>query len=247
MSTSTSRKLPADILAHPEVVALVERGKATGQVSSDAVRDTSEAAAISGKHLKALLRYLSDEGVSVVLSAADGSPSYLLSDLTQLDVGTATGRWLFVEVACGRPSGYYSHDRSWAASRGEKDPNACQYNDLALIELPADSLSKVNPSVPIYGGPVGVNTTGTTNGEQVVSYGNSSLRQGLSVFSPKTGTSLGTVGNGWSHSVYTLTPGIPGDSGSGFLDSTGRAFGTLSMTGATLRGAFFRINVTSTF
>ncbi len=31
-----------------------------------------------------------------VLSAADGSPSYLLSDLTQLEVGTATGRWLFL-------------------------------------------------------------------------------------------------------------------------------------------------------
>ncbi len=73
MSTSTSRKLPAEILAHPEVVALVERGKADGQVSSDAVRDTSEAASISGKHLKALLRFLSDEGVTVVLSAAEST------------------------------------------------------------------------------------------------------------------------------------------------------------------------------
>ena len=33
---------------------------------------------------------------------------------------------------------------------------------------------------------------------------------------------------GWSHDVYTVTPGIPGDSGSGFLDADGRAFGTLS-------------------
>ncbi|HSE07608.1 MAG TPA: RNA polymerase sigma factor [Nocardioidaceae bacterium] len=73
MSTSTSRKLPADILAHPEVVALLERGKATGQVSSDAVRDTSEAAEISGKHLKTLLRFLSEEGITVVLSAAESS------------------------------------------------------------------------------------------------------------------------------------------------------------------------------
>ena len=73
MSTSTSRKLPADILAHPQVVALVEEGKAAGQVSSDAIRDTSEAAEISGKHLKALLRFLSEEGVTVVLSAAESS------------------------------------------------------------------------------------------------------------------------------------------------------------------------------
>jgi RNA polymerase primary sigma factor len=73
VSTSTSRKLPADILAHPEVVALVEQGKATGQVSSDAVRDTSEAAAISGKHLKSLLRFLSEEGVTVVLAASEST------------------------------------------------------------------------------------------------------------------------------------------------------------------------------
>ncbi|HEX6247834.1 MAG TPA: sigma-70 factor domain-containing protein, partial [Nocardioidaceae bacterium] len=73
MSTSASRKLPAEILAHPEVVALLETGRSTGQVSSDAVRDTSEAAAIDGKHLKALLRLLSEEGVTVVLSAAEST------------------------------------------------------------------------------------------------------------------------------------------------------------------------------
>ena len=33
---------------------------------------------------------------------------------------------------------------------------------------------------------------------------------------------------GWSHDVYTLTPGIPGDSGSGFLSSSGGAIGVLS-------------------
>ncbi|MCP9488229.1 MAG: hypothetical protein MSC30_20500, partial [Gaiellaceae bacterium MAG52_C11] len=35
-------------------------------------------------------------------------------------------------------------------------------------------------------------------------------------------------GNGWSRTVYTVTPGIPGDSGSGFLNDSGGAIGTLS-------------------
>ena len=39
---------------------------------------------------------------------------------------------------------------------------------------------------------------------------------------------LGTEGEGWSHPVYTLTPGVPGDSGSAFLDAEGNAVGTLS-------------------
>ena len=119
---------------------------------------------------------------------------------------------------------------SWIAMQhsGEKDPDACANNDLALIELPADALAKVNPSVPVFGGPVGVNTTGTASGDRVLSYGNSSLRQGISTFSPKTGTSFGDQGNGWTHTVYTVTPGIPGDSGSAFLDSNGNALGDLS-------------------
>ncbi len=37
-----------------------------------------------------------------------------------------------------------------------------------------------------------------------------------------------TDGNGWSRAVYTVTPGIPGDSGSAFLDANGAAIGVLS-------------------
>ena len=62
----------------------------------------------------------------------------------------------------------------------------------------------------------------------MLSYGNSSLRGGVRQLSPKEGTSLGTEGNGWSHSVYTATPGIPGDSGSAFVNGQGAAFGVLS-------------------
>ena len=51
---------------------------------------------------------------------------------------------------------------------------------------------------------------------------------GITQLSPKQGTVVQTTGNGWSRTVYTVTPGIPGDSGSGFLDAQGGAIGTLS-------------------
>lgn len=119
---------------------------------------------------------------------------------------------------------------SWLAMQkaGTTDANACDYNDFALVKVDAADQGKVNPSVPFWGGPVGLNTAGTTTGEDVFSYGNSSLRGGLEVLSPKQGTSLGTDGDGWTHPVYTVSPGVPGDSGSAFLDSTGKALGTLS-------------------
>ena len=119
---------------------------------------------------------------------------------------------------------------SWIAMQEakEKDENACAYNDFALIRLDPSDIGRTNPSVPVFGGPVGVDTDGTSVGEQVVSYGNSSLRLGLEDTSPKRGVSLGDTFGGWTHTVYTATPGIPGDSGSGVLDAAGRAIGTLS-------------------
>ena len=65
-------------------------------------------------------------------------------------------------------------------------------------------------------------------GDTVYSYGNSSLRAGAAPLSPKSGASLGDQAHGWTRSVYTATPGVPGDSGSGYLDGSGRAVGVLS-------------------
>ncbi len=71
MSASTSRKVPADVLSHPDIVALVDQGRQTGTVTADALRTATAAAATSPQHLKAVLRFLSEEGVSVVVSAED--------------------------------------------------------------------------------------------------------------------------------------------------------------------------------
>ena len=118
---------------------------------------------------------------------------------------------------------------SWVVmqANGETDPNACQYNDLALIKLDPADYGRVNPTIPFWGGPTGM-TDSTAIGDKVLSYGNSSLRLGITQLSPKEGLSLGTAGGGWTHQVYTVTPGIPGDSGSAFIDRQGRAFGVLS-------------------
>jgi hypothetical protein len=117
---------------------------------------------------------------------------------------------------------------SWNAmrARGETDPDTCEYNDLALVRIDPADVGKVNPTVPGFGGPHGIG--GAAAGSDVFSYGNSSLRLGLTVTSPKQGKVVSVEGNGWSRSVYTATPGIPGDSGSGFINASGQAFGTLS-------------------
>ncbi len=127
---------------------------------------------------------------------------------------------------------------SWLTMQAvhETDPDACAYNDLALVQLDPADVASVNPSIPHWGGPVGLNTTGTTNLDQVYSYGNSTLRGGVTLLSPKVGVSTGTEGNGWTHVVDTVTPGVPGDSGSAFLDKDGKALGDLSTLGVGVPG-----------
>jgi hypothetical protein len=110
---------------------------------------------------------------------------------------------------------------------GDTDANECAYNDISLIKLDPADYGKVNPSVPTLGGPTGVGGA-TQAGDDVFTYGNSSLRGGVTLLSPKQGKSLGDDGAGWTHNVVTVSPGIPGDSGSGFMDASGRAFGVLS-------------------
>jgi hypothetical protein len=118
---------------------------------------------------------------------------------------------------------------SWITmqQKGEANADACAYNDLALVKLDPADVASTNPSVPGFGGPTGVGSAGDL-GSTVYSYGNSSLRGGITKFSPKQGVIVANDGNGWSHNTYTLTPGIPGDSGSGFMNASGQAIGVLS-------------------
>jgi hypothetical protein len=119
---------------------------------------------------------------------------------------------------------------SWLAMQrvGEKDLNACVDNDFALVKVPRFAHNQVNPSMPLFGGPTGLNTAGTQPGDTVVGYGNSPTRQDLSDLKPKQSVSVGTVDGGWAHLIYSATPGIPGDSGGPYLDADGRALGSLS-------------------
>src|SRR4051794_5182008 len=109
----------------------------------------------------------------------------------------------------------------------EKDAETCQYNDLALIQLNTAEVAVTNPSVPGWGGPTGTGSEGDT-GSDTYSYGNSELRGGVTFLSPKQGKVVDRSPGGWSTDVYTVTPGIPGDSGSGFLNASGQAAGVLS-------------------
>ncbi|HET8755242.1 MAG TPA: serine protease [Solirubrobacteraceae bacterium] len=155
-------------------------------------------------------------------AGTDGNTATTGCDAGSLPTGTP------VEVDGASQPGTMVYS-SWVTmqANGESDADTCQYNDLALVKLDPADYGKVNPSIPFWGGPTGLTDT-VAQGDKVLSYGNSSLRLGITQLSPKEGVSLGQDAGGWNHTVYTVTPGIPGDSGSAFIDRQGRAFGVLS-------------------
>lgn len=118
---------------------------------------------------------------------------------------------------------------SWLTMQriGEKDVAACQNNDFALIRIPAAAIKNVNPSLPTFGGPVAVADHAFEPGASVVGYGNSNLRGGIAALSPQRGVAIASDASGWYHLVYLLLPGVPGDSGGGYLDAAGQAIGEL--------------------
>jgi RNA polymerase primary sigma factor len=67
VSSNPRKPVPAEVLSHPAVVALIEGGTPTGSVTPDAVRQASEEASVQPRHLKGLMAHLSGLGISVAL------------------------------------------------------------------------------------------------------------------------------------------------------------------------------------
>uniref|UniRef100_UPI003FA398E9 RNA polymerase sigma factor n=1 Tax=Nocardioides sp. N13(2025) TaxID=3453405 RepID=UPI003FA398E9 len=69
VSSHARKLLPAEVLTHPSITALVAGGTPTGTVSPEDVRRASDEAGVEPKHLKALLVHLSGLGISVHVDA----------------------------------------------------------------------------------------------------------------------------------------------------------------------------------
>jgi hypothetical protein len=202
--TAASAWAPADqATIHPGVQTITEGGQCT---SNFVYQDGSDVYLGQAAHC-------SGTGAATETNGCD-SGSRPLGTAVEIEGATQPGTMVY---------------NSWLAmqSAGETDADTCAYNDLALVRVNPADVANVNPSVPGFGGPTGVGSWGGT-GSTVYTYGNSSLRGGVTALSPKQGVVVQNGPSGWTHDVYTVTPGIPGDSGSGFLNANGAAIGVLS-------------------
>lgn len=156
------------------------------------------------------------------------TPSYPLGTKVQFVVGEKSGA--LGGLIGGSPgtvigTGTLRYS-SWIAMQRAHTTNAleCAYNDLALVEVDRAYLGRVNPTVPFFGGPSKLGALPGV-GQAIYTVGSSSLRG-------TTRATSGTVRDAsnapWSDIVKTKSPGVPGDSGSGYMNASGQAVGVLS-------------------
>jgi hypothetical protein len=226
-----SKGIKAALIAAAAVVALAAAGPASAApswapASSATIHPGVQTITDGGQCTSNFVFYDAADNVylgqAAHCSGTDGNTATNGCDAGSLPVGAP------VEVDGASRPGTMVYN-SWITMQqlGEPDPDTCQFNDLALVRIDPADVAKVNPSIPFWGGPTGL-APSVADQSKVLSYGNSSLRAGITQLSPKEGVKLLTDGNGWSHNVLTVSPGIPGDSGSAFIDKTGKAFGVLS-------------------
>lgn len=118
---------------------------------------------------------------------------------------------------------------SWGTMQAGNETGGavCGSNDFALVEIHPDDHAKVHPAMLTFGGPTGLAAAGEAAPfDKVLTFGNTGLRPGPAELDAKEGY-VWDASSDWSTIIYTVTPGPPGDSGSGVLLGDGTALGVL--------------------
>jgi RNA polymerase primary sigma factor len=132
VSASTSRTLPPEIAESESVMALIERGKADGQIAGDDVRRAFEADQIPPTQWKNVLRSLNqileEEGVTLMVSAAESPKRTRKSVAAKSPVKRTATKTVAAKTAV---------TRTVAASAAPAADSADAVSDGAAVSAPA--------------------------------------------------------------------------------------------------------------
>lgn len=151
MSSNARKMLPAEVLSHPAVVALIERGTPTGTLTPEEVRQASEDAAVEPRHLKALLGHLSSLGISVQIPVAS----------TRAVAATSTRKTTTAKTAKAAPAKKAAAakaapaDKPAPAKKGAAKKAATDEDGVVLEEVEVEEIEVEAAPAPEVVGPDG--------------------------------------------------------------------------------------------
>lgn len=157
---------------------------------------------------------------------AQCTTNFVFRDLTTRTLYMGTAAHCVDHVSIGDTStiGTITATVAWSSFEA---PSPVSSADFALLEIPAADEHKVHPAVLGFGGPTALaDITAIGTFDKVITFGNSGLRPGPQALDKHEGYVTGT--SHWYTSVYTVTPAIFGDSGSGIMTADGAAIGAAS-------------------
>ncbi|MFC7218599.1 RNA polymerase sigma factor [Streptomyces polyrhachis] len=138
MSASTSRTLPPEIAEAESVMALIERGKAEGQIAGDDVRRAFEVDQIPPTQWKNVLRSLNqileEEGVTLMVSAAEAPKR---TRKTATAKSTAPRATVAKKTVAAKTAVKKTTATAAAPADGDLDIEAAEAADEASEEQPA--------------------------------------------------------------------------------------------------------------
>jgi hypothetical protein len=178
-------------------------------------------------------------GVSIHTPKRDCASNFLFAktDNSSLFLGTTANCFrdmpvgTFVTVGGKENRGMLVYS-SWESMEElkEKDADAREYNDFAVVRVDPDVRAKVNPAILHYGGPTGMaDPTAQGVGTRVKSYVNASA----DLPEPsawREGVVTGRVG-AWALLVHSVLPATPGGMGGPVLTTRGEALGVIVNVG----------------
>ncbi len=151
MSSHARKLLPAEVLTHPSITALVASGTPTGTVSPEDVRRASDEAGVEPRHLKALLVHLSGLGISVQLDAA---PSLRAVAATSKRAATSTAAKKAPAKKAAATKDAEAPAKKAAAKKTTAKKAAAKSADTEVVDLGAVAASigpdgkKILPDIP---------------------------------------------------------------------------------------------------
>ncbi len=134
MSSHARKLLPAEVLAHPAIVALVERGAPAGSVTTHDLRQASDDAQVEPRHLKALLGHLSGLGISVEIGV-DTSRAAAAASGARKTTTAATAKKTATKAAAKKAAGGPAAEPAAAAKKAPAKKAPAKKAAAAAVDL----------------------------------------------------------------------------------------------------------------
>ncbi len=154
MSSNARKTVPAGVLAHPAIEALIAQARPTGTVTPDAVRRASEEAGVEARDLKPLMAHLAGLGITVELASGERAVAATTTKKSTAKTAKAPAK-AAAKAPAKKAAAKSAAAKSAAAKSAPSEKSAEKPADEPTKEPAADEMAEIDVEVDLVIGPDG--------------------------------------------------------------------------------------------